>query len=58
MGTIERKELIKSMRERTKKATSSKEAAISYLKELGVLTKTGKYTKSYRDSLCINSKAA
>ena len=56
MSKSERQEILKNMRQRTKKATASKEAAVEYLIELGVLTKSGNYTKHYR--ACIKNKAA
>jgi hypothetical protein len=52
MSRKEKKELIKSMDERYKKATASKKAALDYLIRLGVLKKNGKPTKNYNE-LCI-----
>lgn len=57
MSKVEQKKLLSAMKKRTAKATANKKAAVEYLIELGVLTKTGNYTKPYR-SLCIKSKAA
>jgi hypothetical protein len=57
MGKTEKQELLKDMKQRTVKAKASKESAVKYLAELGVLTKSGRYTKTYR-TLCIKSKAA
>ncbi len=57
MSKVEQKKLLSAMKKRTAKATVNKKAAVEYLIELGVLTKTGNYTKPYR-SLCIKSKAA
>jgi hypothetical protein len=49
MRIEERKLLIKSMHERSKKATASKEAAVQYLIKLGILTKNGKPSKHYKE---------
>jgi hypothetical protein len=57
MSKSERKQLLKNMHERTKRATVSKEASVQYLIELGALTKKGNYKKRFRPS-CIKSKAA
>ena len=57
MSRTQKQELLKNMRARTKKATVSKQAAIKYLVELGMMEKDGTFSKTYRD-LCIKSKAA
>ncbi len=57
MSTVEKKELLTSMRKRTAEATKSKAAAVKYLAKLGVLTANGNYTKSY-SKVCIKSKPA
>ncbi len=57
MSRTQQEELLKNMRERTKKATRSKKAAIAYLADLGMLNKDGSQSKIYRE-LCIKSKAA
>jgi hypothetical protein len=41
--------ILENMRERTKKATQSKEAARKYLKELGVLTTKGNYAVNIKE---------
>jgi DNA-directed RNA polymerase subunit F len=51
MGETEKKELLKSMQNRTKKAKTSKKAALAYLTKLGVLDKKGSLTKNYNE-LC------
>ncbi len=57
MSDKQREELLRNMRERTKKALESKEASIQYLHELGMLTKKGNYTKAFREA-CTRNKAA
>jgi hypothetical protein len=57
MSRNEQKELLKNMRQRTKKATVSKQAAIDYLVELGMMKKDGSFSKTYLE-LCTKSKAA
>jgi hypothetical protein len=52
MGQKEKDQLIKSMNERSKKATLNKQAAIDYLIKLGILNKKGKPAKQYSE-LCI-----
>ena len=42
MGRKEKDELIKSMNERSKKATINRQAAVDYLIKLGILNKKGK----------------
>jgi hypothetical protein len=56
MSKSEKILILENMRERTKKATQSKEAARKYLTELGVLTVKGNYTKRFRPA-CTTSKA-
>lgn len=57
MSQTQEQELLKSMQQRTKKATQSKKAAIAYLTSLGMLNKDGSHSKIYR-ALCTKSKAA
>jgi|GEM_PF-3026572 hypothetical protein len=52
MGRKEKDELIKSMNERSKKATINRQAAVDYLIKLGILNKKGKPAKQYSE-LCI-----
>lgn len=57
MSHSEQKELLKNMRKRTQKAIVSKQAAIDYLVELGMMKKDGTFSKTYLE-LCTKSKAA
>jgi hypothetical protein len=57
MSETEKQELKRSMKARTKLATSSKGEAIRYLSQLGVLTKKGNYTLAYKKA-CTTKKVA
>jgi hypothetical protein len=48
MSEQDRKELLASLKARTKIATSSKAEAIKCLHQLGVLTAKGNYTRAYK----------
>ena len=52
MSNNEKSQIIKSMNERSKKATVNRQAAIDYLIKLGILNKKGKPSKQYSE-LCI-----
>lgn len=49
MSETEAKELIDSMREQTKKITSSKDSARKFLVEVGILTEKGNFRAPYRE---------
>ena len=57
MSEQDRKELLASLKARTKIATSSKAEAIKYLHQLGVLTAKGNYTRAYKKA-CTTKKVA
>ncbi len=57
MDDVERNVLIKALKKRRKEATSSKENAILYLQEIGILTIEGKLSPNYGGECIPNTVA-
>ena len=57
MTEEERQILLNAIEKRTQKALKSKEAALKYLVELGILTKDGNFTPPY-NQVCTPEEAA